>query len=282
MKKILGTALAVALLSPMLAFAAYNDVSLTTSTVIATGGVNLTVTGSTASIQSLVVRSSDFDVTLLPGSSIAISSADKVNFNFDSAVQITQSFSCGSGSSSLTISNVSGTATLTITPTGTCGTTTTTSSGGGGNGSPVGGGGGGGGGYAAPVSAPANAGSLNGSSLSDSQIRAIISLLQSFGTDAATIANVTAALHGQATAGTAPSAHNCSFTRDLTLGSRGDDVICLQNALIAAGYPVPAGATGYFGAQTRAAVAQWQSVAGVTPAAGYFGPKSQAAFQAGH
>ena len=78
----------------------------------------------------------------------------------------------------------------------------------------------------------------------------------------------------------APIAHAASytFTRSLTVGSTGADVTALQQALIAAGYSIPAGATGYFGAQTQSAVAKWQVAANVSPAAGYFGPISQAAW----
>ncbi len=117
--------------------------------------------------------------------------------------------------------------------------------------------------------------------LTDAQISSIISLLQSFGADASTISNVSASLHGTApssTTSTTSTSSSCGFTRDLTLGSKGADVTCLQNALIAAGYSIPAGATGYFGAQTQAAVVAWQKKAGVTPTAGYFGAKSRAAF----
>ncbi|MEK7530721.1 MAG: peptidoglycan-binding protein [Patescibacteria group bacterium] len=113
--------------------------------------------------------------------------------------------------------------------------------------------------------------------LTQTQISAIISLLQSFGADATTVANVTASLNG--TTPSVPSTpSSCSFTRDLTLGATGADVTSLQQALIAAGFSIPAGATGYFGAQTQAAVAAWQKAAGITPTAGYFGPKSRAAF----
>ncbi len=63
-----------------------------------------------------------------------------------------------------------------------------------------------------------------------------------------------------------------SFTRSLTIGSSGSDVTALQTWLIAKGYSIPAGATGYFGAQTKAAVAAYQAANGITPAAGYFGP----------
>lgn len=121
--------------------------------------------------------------------------------------------------------------------------------------------------------------------LSSTQVSAIISLLQSFGADATTVANVQASLTGSApvsTGGgsTGGSMSSCSFSRDLTVGSKGDDVTCLQNALIAKGY-LSASATGYFGSLTSAAVAKWQAAAGVTPAAGYFGAKSRAAFTGG-
>ena len=67
-------------------------------------------------------------------------------------------------------------------------------------------------------------------------------------------------------------------TDPLSVGSTGSEVTALQQALIAAGYSIPAGATGYFGAQTKAAVAAWQAAAGVSPAAGYLGPISRAAW----
>ncbi|MBP6945828.1 MAG: peptidoglycan-binding protein [Candidatus Pacebacteria bacterium] len=117
--------------------------------------------------------------------------------------------------------------------------------------------------------------------LTSSQISAIVSLLQSFGADASTIANVSASLNGTAPTGGSTGGSmtgGCTFTRNLTVGSKGDDVTCLQKALIAAGYSVPAGATGYFGSQTVTAVIAWQKAAGVSPAAGYFGAISRAAF----
>lgn len=77
----------------------------------------------------------------------------------------------------------------------------------------------------------------------------------------------------------APIAHAaCSVgTVNLTVGSTGAAVTCLQQTLIGAGYSIPAGATGYFGMQTKAAVAAWQAAVGISPAAGYFGPISRAA-----
>ncbi len=74
----------------------------------------------------------------------------------------------------------------------------------------------------------------------------------------------------------APSAASASFNVNLTIGSRGADVIALQTWLIAQGYSIPAGATGYFGLQTRAAVAAYQAAKGITPAVGFFGPITRA------
>ena len=86
-----------------------------------------------------------------------------------------------------------------------------------------------------------------------------------------------AALMAQLQAMQGGSSSSASFTRDLTIGSKGADVTDLQSWLISKGFSIPAGATGYFGAQTRTAVAQWQASAGISPAAGYFGAKSRAA-----
>ncbi len=77
----------------------------------------------------------------------------------------------------------------------------------------------------------------------------------------------------------------CTFTSSLTVGSRGDDVKCLQQYLNGAGFPVAssgAGSSGsettYFGSRTRTAVAAWQAANGVSPAVGYFGSISRAKY----
>ena len=93
-----------------------------------------------------------------------------------------------------------------------------------------------------------------------------------------TIAGVVSGLALVATVAGAASAD--TFTRSLTLGSKGADVTALQTWLINKGYSIPAGATGYFGGQTKAAVAAFQAANGITPAAGYFGPVTRAAVNA--
>ncbi|MBI3442714.1 MAG: peptidoglycan-binding protein [Candidatus Sungbacteria bacterium] len=84
------------------------------------------------------------------------------------------------------------------------------------------------------------------------------------------------ALHGGSTA-VASATGGCTFARNLKVGSRGDDVTCLQNALIEGGY-LNVTATGYFGSLTKAGVVAWQRAAGVSPTSGYFGLKSRAAY----
>lgn len=73
------------------------------------------------------------------------------------------------------------------------------------------------------------------------------------------------------------------FTRDVSLGSTGADVWQLQLFLNAKGFPVassgpgsPGNETTYFGLATQAALAKFQAASGITPAAGYFGPKTRA------
>lgn len=81
-----------------------------------------------------------------------------------------------------------------------------------------------------------------------------------------------------------PAVHAASCSvgmTDLQVGSTGDAVKCLQDALINGKYLVmPAGVmTGYFGPLTKTAVMAWQAASKV-PSTGYFGPLSRAAFNA--
>ncbi len=110
--------------------------------------------------------------------------------------------------------------------------------------------------------------------LTSAQVSAIVSLLQSFGADATTVANVTASLNGQPTSGTVTTTGSATsgytFATDLTVGSKGADVTALQNLLGISP------ATGYFGSLTKAALIKYQLEKGITPAAGYFGSKTRA------
>ncbi len=92
-----------------------------------------------------------------------------------------------------------------------------------------------------------------------------------------TIAGIVAVVAFVAVAATSASA--ATFTRSLTVGSTGADVTALQTWLNSKGYLTVA-PTGYFGNLTKAAVAAFQTANGITPAAGYFGPISQAKWEA--
>ncbi len=75
-----------------------------------------------------------------------------------------------------------------------------------------------------------------------------------------------------------------SFTRNLTIGSIGEDVRALQQFLNRKGYTInepgragsPGFETTYFGALTQDAVRQYQETNSITPARGFFGPKTRA------
>ncbi len=102
-------------------------------------------------------------------------------------------------------------------------------------------------------------------------------------TSAATIATLMAqiqALQAQLVAlqggSSAPAGSSYNYTRDLTVGSKGADVTALQQMLINGGYLKISAPTAYFGPLTQTALAAYQKAMGITPAAGYFGPKTRA------
>jgi Ice-binding-like/Putative peptidoglycan binding domain len=72
-----------------------------------------------------------------------------------------------------------------------------------------------------------------------------------------------------------------TITANLQKGSRGNDVIILQQFLVsqnkgpAARALANAGATGRFGELTRTALVEFQKNAGISPALGYFGPSTR-------
>lgn len=135
--------------------------------------------------------------------------------------------------------------------------------------------------------------------LTQDQVNAIVSLLVSFNADSATVAQVKAVLSGTSgsTVGSVgsgtvtgsgtvqPSLPSCpvALTRDLYKGmsddTGGSDVAELQKYL-ASTVGFSAGATGYFGPLTTAAVEKLQEQNGV-PATGYFGPMTRAALHCG-
>lgn len=81
----------------------------------------------------------------------------------------------------------------------------------------------------------------------------------------------------------AAEAATCGFYRDLTVGTSGEDVRCLQqylnqDYLRERGYVIDA--SGVYTGQTQQAVIWWQQSNGIYPASGLFGPHSRTRFQA--
>lgn len=77
-----------------------------------------------------------------------------------------------------------------------------------------------------------------------------------------------------------PTANSNNEVRDLEHGMDGEDVRSLQHLLIGQGQSIPAGATGWFGPETQAALAAYQVKNSIIPAAGYFGPITRAFMKA--
>ncbi len=94
-------------------------------------------------------------------------------------------------------------------------------------------------------------------------------------TDLASLIALIASLEAQIAAlqGVSPSVRMTGSvpTAPLTMGSSGAEVTKLQDLLIWEGFGPAAGATGYFGPQTKAALMAYQAANGISPAVGYYG-----------
>ncbi len=145
----------MALALPLASFAAYSDVTLTTSAKLSVGGVTLTVAGTSAVVQSITVNALTFSAVLLPNSVLAVSSASRNVIATDAPSANITGNQCTSDASTLTLSSSSGSAlTVVVTPnsSATCtGSASNASGTASSNGAPSGGGGGGS--YIAPVAA---------------------------------------------------------------------------------------------------------------------------------
>ncbi|MEK7088262.1 MAG: peptidoglycan-binding protein [Patescibacteria group bacterium] len=123
---------------------------------------------------------------------------------------------------------------------------------------------------------------VSAAALTQAQIDAIIGLLQSFGADQSTISNVQASLTGGTPTGGTTGGY--VFNANLTMGSKGADVMNLQKVLnsdantqvAASGVGSAGNESSYFGALTKAAVIKFQNKYGITPAVGYVGAITRA------
>lgn len=236
----------VSLASPAVNFTIKSG-SVADTVVVNSGNVVATISNSTGGSFMLTSVSSD----LLVGST---------NGGFGTVRQ-----SCSFGVAQVVISVQSGSVTYTVSP-----TASQCVSGGGGGGGAVsfggGGGGGGGGGYVAPPPSPTPS----------------LSLVTT--TTTATVSNPPSSLQNQLNDLTASLQKLITrqFVRNLSLGSRGDDVKSLQLFLInqnsgsSAQKLAVVGANGYFGPLTKRALMEFQRKAGIRPANGNFGPKTRA------
>ncbi|HEY4497207.1 MAG TPA: peptidoglycan-binding domain-containing protein, partial [Candidatus Paceibacterota bacterium] len=251
------------LLLPALAFAV-NDVTLQTDTIINAGGINMVVTGSNATIDSITVDSASFSAQLSANATLKISSADRRALTVGLAGSVTSSEECNSTESIYTILNPSSGSQVSITVTPT--SNTCTSAGGGPVGSGLGGGGGGGSfSPASPVQQ----------------------------TTPATPATptVTPAIPATPSPAAQPSPVaqlvSPAFNRTLSVGMRHTDVKALQQLLNAdsatkvssTGAGSPGNETEYFGPATERAVKKFQEKNGLEPV-GIVGPKTRAALNA--
>jgi len=155
----------------------------------------------------------------------------------------------------------------------------TVSSGGGGGGSSGGGGGGG-----AVGSISSLIGTLTSSAATSTTTNNIAANGGAAATTTAvqTTAAIPTCLAETTTSTTSVDTTSYAFTRELTVGAKGADVLALQEYLNTHGFVIAASGPGspgnestYFGKATQAALAKWQKAQGITPAAGYFGAKTR-------
>lgn len=269
MKKILAVAGALALgLAPGLALAAYNDVSLDSTVVLNIGSIVVDVTGSTNTIESITVDSGSFSVNVQPNSTLKVTAPNLNQLNASFASTIPATITCTGSESSVSFTSNAG-ETITFTPSSTACSDSTSSGSGGGNGAPAGGGGGG----ASVIVAPIAVGTSKSATTaqSSSAVAALQAQLN------ALLAQIAMLKGGPAMAMIG------SFAKDLQIGSTGADAKSLQMYLNGHGYMVassgagsPGNETMKFGGATKAALIKFQKAVGISPASGYFGPKTRA------
>ena len=276
MRKLIAFGTATALLLPILAFAAFDDVSLTTDTVISVGGMSLNIQGSTAAIESITVNADDFSFTLLSGSSIRITSSEQKKLDKSTTTDLTANI-CTDTESTLQYTATQ-TQTITITPNPALCVKT---SGGGGSSSNSGGGGGG------STTITTTVATTTATTATTTTPTTATTTVPTASTSTPTVASLQAMLASlmaqlQVLRGGAPSM-GMGFTHNLQIGSSGPDVKALQVYLNTHGYVIAQSGPGssgnettLFGGKTKAALIKLQKAAGISPAVGYFGALTRA------
>ena len=265
---------------PVLTFAAYDTVSLTTSAIISINNslgnaVSLTVSGSADVVESITVGASSFTVVLQSGSALTVTSAGRNLISTD-APDANETVTCGDTSSSVALS---ATAEVTVTvnvSANACGAeVATASSSSNSNGGPVAQSGGGGGStYITP--APVVPTSPSSNSEMQTRIAELLALVQSLQSQLGTT--------GASTVGSGVSV----FAKNMVVGSKGADVKSLQRILnsdsdtkvASTGAGSPGKETTLFGPATKKAIQKFQikyKISGPGKTGyGVFGPKTRA------
>ena len=264
------------LLVPLVAGAAYDDVSLGTSAIISVNDslgnpVSLTVSGSADVVESIIVGSTSFIVGLQSGSTLKVVSTGRNLLSTD-APAANSTIACSSTQSSITLTATSGiTATVNVSP-NACSSGTSTSSNNGGGG-PIANFGGGGGGSTTPATpvAPTTQATM-------AQLQAMI----------ASLTAQIAALGGTPSAGPGTSPMSFMSNTKLIVGSKGADVMNLQKFLnsdpdtrvSSSGAGSPGKETTTFGLLTKKAIQKFQVKYGIAGPGkvgyGNFGPATRA------
>ena len=260
-------AIALLLLAPVLASAAADDVTLTADTVLTVNSVTLNISGSSATIESLVVQSGTFSVTLLSGSVFEVTAPDRNELNPSTLSDATVN-TCSSSESRLRY-EATATRTISITPLNTL----CTAAAGGSSPAPSSGGGGVGGGSSVATQTTTQATTTATTTAATTEQTTDTSNTTALQEQLGALQTQLAQLQGASTV----------FTRNLEVGGTGDEVLALQKFLNANGFMIaesgpgsPGNETTTFGGLTRAALAAFQAANGITPSVGYFGPKTRA------
>lgn len=242
-------AIILAILVPLaITHAAYNDVTLTTDTILTVGGYSLTVSGSSALLQSIEVGSSDFSITVATGSAMTVTSSDRKVFTIDGVTSAYVTQSCSDSVSTLAITVPSGSEavpTALITPTATVCTTAS--------------------------SGNVSSGGTSGGGISPVHVTAPVVI------PAVTPATVPGCPTGLVCT---PIASNSSapivLTSDLSRGTESSDVETLQKFLARFSEIYPEGiANGFFGPATERAVKRFQAKYSISQV-GRVGPATRA------
>ena len=289
-----------------IAFAAANDVTLTTDTVVSAGGVSVNVSGSSAVVETLVANADNFSVTLLATSSISMTSGSRRTLGTSVSTSNYVSQTCGPDTSSLdiTFDPAWGTSkTITVTPSASACSTAAASTGGSSGGGGGGGGGGGSSGSSATTATTATTATVYepvlgaAAGLTVAQAQSILDLLAAFDAEKSGIDSVRAVLSGKATTGTStatPGAMSAVFAKALSKGMSNSDVKRLQQLLNSdpdtrvapSGVGSAGNETNLFGALTEKAVQKFQVKYGIvssgtpgTTGYGFVGVKTRAKLQ---